>query len=240
MPQFEWIDLPVWEAIKVAASEPEEADLGRLWQEVEETIFQGKGANVNLGCLGRLQVAGEAISQITDLFELRSQLAFESIQAVGSDDGPVMAGDAFDRYVRQTMQIDFDIYIEPLSSLPRKVCVAGDPQRSEFSESEVDEVRSIVTEIDRKVLLEAILPEPVDPETAYKEAIGLAHDEDVSAWGAAISARLEEWGEPVSLLALQGAIKMPLVQVWLALLLNGMTLEQRGDFYQTEQVWVLR
>jgi hypothetical protein len=79
MPQFEWIDLPVWEAIKVAASEPEEADLGLLWQEVEAAIFQGKGtANVNLGCLGRLQVAGEAISQITDLFELRSQLAFDT------------------------------------------------------------------------------------------------------------------------------------------------------------------
>jgi hypothetical protein len=225
MPQFEWIDLPVWTEIKVAASEPEEADLARLWREVEEAI-------VNLGCLGRLQVAGEAISQITDLFELRSQLAFESIQAVGSDDGPVMSGDCFDRYVRQTMQIDFDIYIEPLSGLPRKV--------SEFSErEEVDQMQSVVAEIDRQVLLEAILSEPVDPETAYEEAIGLAHDEDVSAWGATISARLEEWGEPVSLLELQGAIEMPLVQVWLALLLNGMTLEQRGAFYQTEQVWVL-
>jgi hypothetical protein len=226
MPQFEWIDLPVWTEIKVAASEPEEADLARLWREVEEAI-------VNLGCLGRLQVAGEAISQITDLFELRSQLAFESIQAVGSDDGPVMYGDAFDRYVRQSMQIDFDVYIEPLSSLPRKVL---EVQVSE----EVEGMQSVVAEIDRKVLLEAILSEPVDPETAYKEAIGLAHDEDVSAWGAAISARLEEWGEPVSLLTLQGSLQMPLVQVWLALLLNGMTLEQRGDFYQTEQVWVLR
>ena len=225
MPQFEWIDLPVWTEIKVAASEPEDADLARLWQEVEDAI-------VNLGCLGRLQVAGEAISQITDLFELRSQLAFESIQAVGSDDGPMMSGDCFDRYVRQSMQIDFDVHIEPLSSLPRKV--------SEFSEHEVDEVRSVVAEIDRKVLLATILPDPADPETAYKEAIGLAHDEDVSAWGAAISVRLEEWGEPVSLLALQGAIGMPLVQVWLALLLNGVALEQRGEFYQTEQVWILR
>jgi hypothetical protein len=95
----------------VAASEPEEADLGLLWQEVEAAIFQGKGsANVNLGCLGRLQVAGEAISQITDLFELRSQLAFESMRAVGSDDGPVMSGDCFDRYVQQAMQIDFKIH----------------------------------------------------------------------------------------------------------------------------------
>jgi hypothetical protein len=234
MPQFEWIDLPVWDAIKVAATEPEDADLAKLWRQVEEAI-------VNLGCLGRLQVAGEAISQITDLFELRSQLAFESMRAIGGDDGPVMSEDCFDRYVRQSMQIDFDIYIEPLSSLPRKV--------SEFQVSEeVDQMQSIVTEIDRQVLLETILAEPVvgaaslqeNPEVAYREAIGLAHDEDVSAWGAAISARLDEWGQPISLLELQGSIEMPLVQVWLALLLNGMTLEQRGDFYQTEQVWVLR
>jgi hypothetical protein len=70
-------------------------------------------------------------------------------------------------------------------------------------------------------------------------ALDIAHDEDVSAWGASISARLEEWGRSVSLLELQESIQMPLVQVWLALLLNGMTLEQRGDFYQTERVWVL-
>jgi hypothetical protein len=68
----------------------------------------------------------------------------------------------------------------------------------------------------------------------------LAHDEDVSDWGAAISARLEEWGQSVSLLELQESLQMPLVQVWLALLFNGMMLEQRGDFYQTERVWVLQ
>jgi hypothetical protein len=194
-----------------------------------------------LGCLGRLQVAGEAILQITDLFELRSQLAFESLRSIGSDDGPVMPEDAFDRYVRQTMQIDFDVYIEPLASLPRKGCVAGYPQRSEFQVGdEVEGMQSVVAEVDRQVLLEAILPDPIDPEIAYQEAIGLAHDEDVSDWGAAISARLEEWGQSVSLLELQESLQMPLVQVWLALRLNGMTLEQRGDFYQTERVWVLR
>jgi hypothetical protein len=174
MPQFEWLDFPVWDDIKVATTEPEEADLDRLWQGVEDAI-------VDLGCLGRLQVVGEAISQITDLFELRSQLAFESMRAIGSDDGPVMSEDAFDRYVRQTMQIDFDVYIEPLSSLPRKVSVAGPPPRSEFSEHEVDAVELVVTEIDRQVLLAAILPEPIDLETAYKQAIGLAHDTELSS-----------------------------------------------------------
>ena len=55
--------------------------------------------------------------------------------------------------------------------------------------------------------------------------------------------RLDEGDKPqqsVSLLELQRSVEMPLVQVWLALLLNGFEIEQRGDFYDTEQVWILR
>ncbi|WP_375490895.1 hypothetical protein [uncultured Nostoc sp.] len=32
--------------------------------------------------------------------------------------------------------------------------------------------------------------------------------------------------------------KMPIVEVWLGLLLGGFTLEQRGNFYQNQNVWV--
>ncbi|PSB46471.1 hypothetical protein [Chamaesiphon polymorphus] len=74
----------------------------------------------------------------------------------------------------------------------------------------------------------------------FQDALDTAHEEDISNWGATIRSRLEELGREVSLLELQESIEMPLVQMWLALLLNGMRLEQRGDFYQTEQVWVLR
>jgi hypothetical protein len=42
------------------------------------------------------------------------------------------------------------------------------------------------------------------------------------------------------LLELQRAVELPLVQVWLALLLNGFEIEQRGEFYETEQVWIVR
>jgi hypothetical protein len=75
-------------------------------------------------------------------------------------------------------------------------------------------------------------------------ALDTAHDENVSEWGAAISIRLDEWEQPqqqsVPLLELQRSVEMPLVQVWLALLLNGFTIEQRGEFYDTEQVWIVR
>jgi hypothetical protein len=32
--------------------------------------------------------------------------------------------------------------------------------------------------------------------------------------------------------------KMPMVEVWLGLLLGGFTLEQRGNFYHNQNVWV--
>ena len=71
-------------------------------------------------------------------------------------------------------------------------------------------------------------------------ALDAVHTESISEWGAAISVRLDECGQSVSLLELQRSVEMPLVQVWLALLLNGFKIEQRGEFYDTEQVWILR
>jgi hypothetical protein len=77
-----------------------------------------------------------------------------------------------------------------------------------------------------------------------RNALDTAHDENVSEWGAAISIRLDEWEQPqqqsVPLLELQRAVELPLVQVWLGLLLNGFEIEQRGEFYETEQVWIVR
>ena len=69
-------------------------------------------------------------------------------------------------------------------------------------------------------------------------ALDAAHTENISEWGAAISIRLDECGQSVSLLELQRSVEMPLVQVWLGLLLNGFEIEQRGEFYETEQVWI--
>ncbi|PSB46823.1 hypothetical protein C7B80_11640 [Cyanosarcina cf. burmensis CCALA 770] len=224
MQQVEWLDLPLWDAIQAAMTEPEDADLASLWQEVEAAI-------VDLDCSSQLQVAGEAVVQITDVFEARSLQAFEEIQATTSHDGPVMPSDAFDRYVRSSMQIDFEQYIEPLINLPRKA-----PQLSN-----VDGIQSIVAPIDRHALIDALAKtELIDPEVAYRQAIAVSHEEDVSQWGAAIAAWLNQHDRAVPLPKLVQSLRMPLVQVWLALLHNGFVLEQRGEFYQTEQIWVWR
>ncbi|GAP99886.1 hypothetical protein NIES2104_64520 [Leptolyngbya sp. NIES-2104] len=218
------LQLPLWKVLEEAAQSPETAELDQLWREVEASI-------VDLECAGQLQVAGEAISQITAVFAARSQRAFEEILATASQDGPIMSEAAFDQYVRQTMQIEFDEYIEPLDRLPRK----------SISISE-NESQSIVAEVEPARLIEALheVMQVVDPEVAYEQALALAHEEDVSQWGAAIQAWLSQRDQAVPLVRLQRSIKMPLVQVWLALLLNGFAIQQRGEFYDLEQVWILQ
>ena len=51
--------------------------------------------------------------------------------------------------------------------------------------------------------------------------------------------------EPQSVLTLtptriEKQLKMPLIEVWIAALLGGFQMEQRGSFYQTQEVWVNR
>ena len=97
--------------------------------------------------MGQLQVAAEAIAQITQVFCDRSKLAFEELEATHSDEGPVMSIDAFDRYVRQTMEVNFEQFIEPLESLPRKVS-----ERQNLP----DENGSVVGDLDQVALLRAL------------------------------------------------------------------------------------
>lgn len=142
-----------------------------------------------------------------------------------------MSEAAFDQYVCQTLQIEFDEYIEPFDSLPRKPISINE-----------HESQSIVVEVEPMRLIEALheVIQVIDPEMAYEQALALAHEEDVSQWGDAIQTWLGQRDQAVSLLRLQRSLKMPLVQVRLALLLNGFAIQQRGEFYDLEQVWVLQ
>jgi hypothetical protein len=230
MTRVEQIYPPLWEALQIAGQTPDAANLANLWQEVEAAI-------VDLEYTGKLQVSAEAIVQITDIFAAKSQLAFEELVAGASLDGPTMSEDAFDRYVRQSMQIDFERYIEPLSALPRLPAVV----------SSASEGQSLVLEVSQEELLQVIeeSSEPLDASEMHQQAVNLAHDEDVAEWGNTISQCLaksqcltKQPRSAIPLVKLQQNTQMPLVQLWLALLLNEFPLEQRGLFYQTEQVWV--
>ena len=213
------IQLTIWDRLNLATTNLVGADFLGLLTEVDESIEQ-------LPPNDKLAAAGEAIRRLGEIYAERSAMQLCEIEYLfRPEQEPIMSLDAFDRYVRQSMVVDLEQFIE----VP------------ELPEYEREYNLTVVREQSKaEILAEISELEEIDPEVAYQQAIALAHDEDVSAWGETISARLDEWGQPISLLELQESIGMPLVQVWLALLLNGIPLEQRGDFYQTEQVWVLR
>lgn len=228
MRAIEQLELPLWTMLKEAAIAPDEADVGQLLNVLNESLG-------SLETIEQLNVAAEAIAQIVQVFQVRSSVAFEELEATASDEGPVMPTDAFNRYVQQLMEVDFEPFIEPIESLPRKT-----PELRALEDGQ-----SIVGELDQAALLQALdeqmAQEPglTDVE-AFNRAIATAHDEDVSAWTESIQQHLtERQGQAVNLLELQRAIEMPLVQVWLALLLNDFELEQCGGFYDTQAVWVV-
>ena len=138
-----------------------------------------------------------------------------------------MADDAFARYVRQSMVVDFDQFIEPLQSLPRKI-----PEQTKHG-------NSTVGAIDKEVLIQVLKQENLlSFEEEFEQAISTAHAEDVSAWVEAIAHCIENNFSPTRLIDLQAALPLPIVEIWLGLLLGDFKLEQRGSFYESNEIWI--
>jgi hypothetical protein len=219
MPEI--IQLTIWDRLNLATTNNSVGvDFLGLLTEVDESIEQLLPAD-------RLSAAGEAIRRLGEIYAYRSAEQLSEIEYLfHPEQEPILPLDTFDRYVRQSMLVDLEQFIEA-PALP---------------EYEREYNLTVVREQSKaEILAEISKLEEIDPEVAYQQAIALAHDENVSEWGAAISVGLDEWdNESVPFLELQRSIEMPLVQVWLGLLLNGFKIEQRGEFYETEQVWIVR
>ena len=218
--QVKQLELNLWEAIASAAQSPNEADLPMVFNLLDLTL-------VELDTRSQLRVAGDAVGQITDLFCDRSNLCFELLQAQTNHGEPVMSDHAFDRYVRQSVVVNFDQFIQPLESLPRK------------SSEKIKDGDSIIGAVDKEVLLQVLEQEHL---LSWKEeldlALSIAHDEDVSTWIEAIAVCLKSNSIPMRFIDLQNKLKLPVVEVWLGLLLGDFKLLQKGAFYDADQIWI--
>ena len=218
--QVKQLELNLWEVISTARQTPEDANLPMVFQLLDLAL-------VNLDTRSQLRVAGEAVCQIADLFYNRSSFLFEELHSRAVNGEPIMADDAFDRYVRQSMVVDFDQFIEPLQSLPRKI-----PEQAKKG-------NSIVGEIDKEVLIQALEQESLlSFEEEFERAISTAHTENVSAWIEAIAHCITDNSAPMRLMDLQKALKLPIVEIWLGLLLGDFKLQQRGGFYDSREIWI--
>jgi hypothetical protein len=214
------LELDLWDVISTARLTPEDANLPMVFRLLDLTL-------VDLDTRSQLRIAGDAVCQIANLFCDRSNFLFEELLSRAVKGEPIMADDTFDRYVRQSMVVDFEQFIEPLPSLTRKT-----PEQAKNG-------NSIVGEIDKEILIKALEQESLlSFDEEFERAISTAHAEDVSAWIETIVHWIANNSSPIRLMDLQSALPLSMVEIWLGLLLGDFKLEQRGGFYNASEIWI--
>jgi hypothetical protein len=152
MKVFEQLELQLWQTLQNAQAEPESAKVGALWFWMEEAIQERE-------IKAQLEMSAEAILQMAQVLERRVQVLDEAV-AMRAGKDPVMAADAFARFVRQSMDVDFEQFVEEIG-------------RKEHEYPESRALVSVVAEVDKEELLESLEPE-LEPLTVLE----LEHDEE--------------------------------------------------------------
>ena len=201
-------------ALEEVADVPEQANAVALWEEFEKDLFA-------LPQREQLRVAGAVLAELADLCEAKSEILWEDWQDAHNVDGPSMGSDAFHDVVRHTQELDFSNLVERHYQMREPI---------QYEEDEI----SAVDKDAALALVEAL--EATDSQSLKAQALAVSHAENISAWIKALAvARIES---PLRLVDVQAQLKMPLMEVWLAALLGGFNLEQRGGFYDTSEVWI--
>ncbi|BCL40008.1 hypothetical protein [Nostoc sp. MS1] len=211
--------LTIWDILDEISEAPPTSSLAAVWKCLDTELE-------DLSVEAQLVTAATAFSQIADILKIRAQLLLEDVRAQTDTDGPVISTDIFAGLVRTTMQLDLDDLIEeppPQSFRPHG------PHQFTHPITRDDSVAAPVEKENVLAMLEIQTVEDVHR---------LAGDEDVDKWRSAIAQYLVQVKDEIALPKLQRKLKMPMVEVWLGLLLGGFALEQRGEFYENNNVWV--
>lgn len=210
------LELNLEVALEEASEIPAQADVLSLWSQFE-------GELAELENLDHLRVAGDILVQLAGICETKADLLWEEWQDAHNAEGPVMDGDWLRGVTRQTQELDF-------SNLVNR---SYQTNREHLNEDKLDE-DSVAGNVKKLSVLDMI--DALEDADLKRQALAVSHAENVSDWVKALAAQQKD--SPQRLVDLQQQLKMPLIEVWLAALLGGFPLEQRGSFYQTQEVWV--
>ena len=218
-----FVQLEIWDLLEEAKQEPLEVDWKFLLDSLDMSL-------VGLEVSQQLKVASEALLQMVEVFCVRNAEVFEELELYKSNDGAVMGDRDFATFVRQTMEIDFDEFIEPLvSQIPRS-----------HTHSEGNGSQSIVEVVDRDVLLEsAEESQESSPPEVDDSVVEIAYQENVSDWVGTITNYFVVMGiEKTTWSELVENLNIAPVEILLGLLLGDFTLSQiqnqSSSFYDSE------
>lgn len=220
------IEIYLWEILQEGKENPQSVEWCEIWEALDTAL-------VDLDISAQLALAGEAVCQMSLIFESRSKLAFEELDAITSDEGPVMASDAFAQFVRQSMHVDFSDFIEPRKPDGRKP----------YEHRGDNDITSVVVAVDKQDLLDVL--EDFQASSALEvedmdSVLTLSHAENVSDWVSAIAEYfIVARAGVVSFSELCDEITIPRVEIWLGLLLGNFVLmrddgEGLHSFYDSE------
>ncbi|MHC5861504.1 hypothetical protein [Nostoc sp.] len=212
--------LTIWDVLDELSESPPTSSLDAMWDYLDAELE-------SLPLEAQLLTAALAFSQIADILKSRAEMLLQDTRDRNNPKGPIVSTDLFAGLVRTTMHLDLDDLIEPQT--PQTFKPHGPHQFS----SPTEEGDSVAAPVEKANVLAML-----DEVTTLEDVRNLASDEDVQKWQSAIAKYLTQVKGEISLTQLQGGLKMPMVEVWLGLLLGGFTLEQRGDFYHNQNVWV--
>ncbi|MBD2082534.1 hypothetical protein [Leptolyngbya sp. FACHB-17] len=241
------IRLDLFEHLQEAMSAPQEAQLLDLLHEFDAVIAALEDHAV-------LEVAADALLQLATIVEAKYVGVIEEVKAEVQPRpfrDPVVSIDFFDGFVRQSMVVEFDEFIEPIPLLPLPSYVEGDwtaphDLRSDYiSEPAMVQVIRDAMIDDVAVLLDA-LPDrqpPVDIDVIKD----LSHGEEIEVWTTELVAMMEKLQQrkrkTISLLDLvctlelsrtQSERKRCLIDLWMTFLLGKHPYQLRRsahDFY---------
>lgn len=211
------LELNLEVALEEAAEVPENVDVLSLW-----TQFEGELAGLEQR--DHLRVAGDILVQLAGLCETKADLLWEDWQDAHNADGPVMDGGWLQGLTRQTQELDF-------SDLVNRSYISRDLPNEDKADED-----SVAGDVEKLSVLGMI--DALEDADLKSQALAVSHAENVSDWVQALSDRQVD--SPQRLIDLQQQLRMPLIEVWIAALLGGFPMEQRGSFYQTQEVWIGR
>ena len=226
------LELPLWSQLQRSRLAPEFVDLEAILDQAEQEIAQLPEAM-------QMQAAGEAILQLAQLQLLRSEVLIDNWENAYRD--PHVKSDFFDDIVRQTMAVDLSDLITLLPLRKRRAKKTLKAQDSVVGVVDKSAVLAMVEQLEALSLVDSELP--LSDEEHKQLALDFAHDEDIFAWCEAIALWIEQHqSKKVSLLQLQQALGMALVEVWLGLLHSPTPYQWdgTGEFYRDAgDIWII-
>ncbi|MGA7932027.1 MAG: hypothetical protein WCA35_00455 [Kovacikia sp.] len=223
--EVQQLELDLWQSLEKASRFPETADLRSLCDALEQTLSDQSLAE-------QLTVAGDVLVQLSEVHAARANLLLSGWERRHNPAEPVVnLEDCVDLFV-QSLTLDVSELFEEAEPIQY-------PANRKKTSSQ--EEGSIVGEVDKNALLDWVdqmtAAQPLDELEMAEQIRDLAHGENVEEWSRAIAQYLH-FRSNIRLPDLQQALGIPMVELWLGLLIGGYLLEQQGEFYDSQTLWI--